>query len=111
MTAAEAKERALEEIAKCGVRSGQLWKHHKGEFYVVRSVGLLEASLDAVVNYADKDGVTWTRTLAAWLEVLESGDQRFTLACCDPARCPDHIAHVPRSLMTAAWCPKTGRYL
>lgn len=111
MTPSEAKQKALAEVAGCGVRTGQLWKHYKGGHYAVQSVGLLETTLDAVVTYVDKDGVVWTRALSAWLQVLESGDPRFTLACCDPTRCQDHVAQLAPLLMTARWDARQGRYL
>lgn len=79
MTPVEAKRKALSEIASCGIKPGQQWRHHKGGEYAVSGFAIIEATLDPAVIYVDQAGVAWVRTLYVWREEVSSGVPRFRL--------------------------------
>lgn len=62
MTSLDEARRALH---KSGIAIGQIYRHYKGAYYKITSVGLLEASLTPLIGYTDTaDGeYTWYRPL------------------------------------------------
>ena len=72
------KEQALAEIDRSSVRVGQRWRHYKGGEYDVVAIALLEATLDAAVVYAGRDGIVWIRALRVFLEDASPGVARFS---------------------------------
>ena len=80
------KERALAEIYASEVAAQQRWRHWKGDTYTVVSLGLLEATMDAMVICSDSVGVTWVWPLFVFLEEHSPGVRRFTKIEEPPAR-------------------------
>ena len=72
------KEQALLDIDASGIKSGQLWRHYKGNCYRVLAVALDEATLTPMVIYQSaiyqvfaSVETPWVRTLANFLSAVE----------------------------------------
>lgn len=63
---------------------GSIWKHYKGNRYVVQGLGILESNEDIVVIYSCEHkllsySVPWIRPLSEWNEEISESQKRFTL--------------------------------
>lgn len=66
---------------------GSVWRHRKGNCYVVLGVALLESPITNVVVYQPvQGGQVWVRPLAAWEEMDGTGVARFSLLDNEEAR-------------------------
>ncbi len=95
------KNAALRRIDEAPVRARQTWQHAaSGGRYTVVAVAIDEPTLEPVVVYVGRDGIVWTRPLAAFLEETD-GQPRFTCLTGDgqPAasswRPTDGFEHLP----------------
>lgn len=63
------------------VKTGELYRHFKGNAYVVVGVGSDSETLDRVVTYKALygDGLLWTRPYTAFNETMTNGIKRFAL--------------------------------
>ena len=64
---------------------GSVWRHYKGELYVVQGTALLESNEQIAVIYISQNTrlpIPWCRTLKEWYETVTHGGeivQRFTM--------------------------------
>lgn len=68
------KEQALLDIDASGIKSGQLWRHYKGNVYCIIATALDENTLVPLVIYQSADNkrdVVWSRPMAKFVSTVE----------------------------------------
>ena len=77
----DAEQISLSQLRDSGVLPGQIYKHYKGDEYLVTAVGLNEADLEPLVHYRRADdpyAIVWTRTLAVFMGRTLDGETLVT---------------------------------
>jgi hypothetical protein len=65
------KDKAQAELAACGIRPGQVYRHYKGGLYTIVTLGIKEDTLEPMVAYhSNAKDTTWVRTLANFSEQI-----------------------------------------
>ena len=72
-----------QELEASEVRPNDIWKHYKGEYYLVKNIAIDCNTNELVVIYTnftrpELTGVLFTRTHNEWMEEVEPGVRRFT---------------------------------
>jgi hypothetical protein len=72
-----------QEILSSEVKPNDIWKHYKGQYYLVKHVAIDCNTNELVIVYQnfteqDMEGILFTRTHREWTEEVEPGIKRFT---------------------------------
>lgn len=72
-----------QEILTSEVKPNDIWKHYKGEYYLVKNVAIDCNTNELTIVYEnftqpEMEGILFTRTHKEWTEEVEPGLKRFT---------------------------------
>jgi hypothetical protein len=72
-----------QDILSSEVKPNDIWKHYKGQYYLVKHVAIDCNTNELVIVYQnftelDMEGILFTRTHREWTEEVEPGIKRFT---------------------------------
>lgn len=72
-----------QELEASEVKPNDIWKHYKGEYYLVKDLAIDCNTNELIIIYTnftrpELDGVLFTRTHSEWTDQVEPGVKRFT---------------------------------
>lgn len=72
-----------QEILSSEVKPNEIWKHYKGQYFLVKHLAIDCNTNELVIVYEnfteqEMDGILFTRTHSEWTEEVSPGLKRFT---------------------------------
>ena len=72
-----------QEILSSEVKPNDIWKHYKGEYYLVKYIAIDCNTNELMIVYEnftqpELAGILFTRTHSEWIEEVSDGIKRFT---------------------------------
>lgn len=80
-----------QELEALEIKPNEIWKHYKGEYYLVKHLSIDCNTNELLVNYEnfsnrELEGILFTRSYSEWNEEISPGITRFS---------PSYMAYIP----------------